>query len=171
MTSRPLNYYHNTAFGRLNVSFDIWTEENRGRIRKWDRRQERCLKQRHHRTNLSVIFSCQAASFCFSPIFAKRVVFSLRMERLQRWNGTEPGKPLLGALGSVLFRSVSAVHSSCSHMSKQSEPKGKWLLPIKPLMNRGAKAPRRGNKKLSESLAVKQQHILFLFLFYTLFRK
>lgn len=73
------------------------------------------------------------------------------MERLQGWNGTEPGTHLLGALGSVLFCSVSAVHSSCSHMFKQSEPKGKWLLPLKPPINPGVKTARRVKKNSGQA--------------------
>lgn len=148
-------------------------------------------KQRPHQTelhwlaNLSVIFYCQAASFCFSTVFAKLVVFSLQMERLQGWNGTGPATPLLGTLGWVLFCSVSCRRRTrCVRayvQTKQAEeeitPNPKSMLQndapqsIQVWKHQDVVGEERRKNKNSRKAWLLSNNILFLFLFYTLFRK
>lgn len=174
----------------FNTSFYMWTEE-----KQWQNKmklENPWTKQRHHQTkhwlaNLFVIFYCLAASFWFPSIFAKLVVFSLQMERLQGWNGNEPATPLLGTLGWVLFCSVSCRRRTrcvCAYVQTKQAEEEITPAPKKHASGRPPVTPqsiqvrkhqdvsgkgRRKNKNSQKAWLL--SNILFIFLFYTLFRK
>lgn len=117
-------------------------------------------------TNLAVISSCQAASFCSSPLFrsgcepnGSRVAVEPSQEHLF--------SPLLARFSSVpCRRRARSVRTRPNKASRSGEmtPPPKTSNPSR--CESGE--TRRRQKNTPEDLAVKQQHILFLPVLYTI---